>query len=194
MEAMRIAVIGTGNIGRALGAKWHAAGYDVTYGARTASADGGPGGAPVRPVADALATADVVLLAVPGQAAAEVISRNAAALAGKVVIDASNNLAAAEVNSQSALRASVPDAKYARAFNSLGWENFADPPEGAVLFFAADPDARGTAQELITAIGLAPSYVGDASTAGLVDAVTPLWFALVKQQGGNRKLAFRVVR
>jgi hypothetical protein len=59
---MRIAVIGTGNIGGSLGTKWRAAAYDVTFGARAASPDG-PGGAEVLPMADALAarTVDGVL-------------------------------------------------------------------------------------------------------------------------------------
>jgi len=42
-------------------------------------------------------------------------------------------------------------------------------------------------------VGLEPAYVGDASATGTVDALLPLWFALVKQQGGNRKLALRIV-
>jgi predicted dinucleotide-binding enzyme len=92
-------------------------------------------------------------------------SRNAgAALAGKVVIDA------------------------------VGWENFADPLPGANLFFAADPDARPVAEELITAVGLDPAFVGDAGASGTVDALLPLWFALVKQHDGNRRLALRIVQ
>jgi len=190
---MRIAVIGTGNIGGSLGTRWLAAGYDVTFGGRAASADG-PGGAPVVTIPDALVDADVVLLAVPGKAAADLVSANAAALSGKIVIDATNNIGAAEVNSRAAVTASAPDAHYARAFNTLGWENFVAPPEGACLFFAADPGARPAAEELIRSTGLEPAFVGDRSAAGIVDGALPLWFALVQQSGGNRKLAFRVVR
>jgi hypothetical protein len=36
--------------------------------------------------------------------------------------------------------------------------------------------------------------VGDAGAAATVDALLPLWFALVGQNGGNRKLALRIVR
>jgi 8-hydroxy-5-deazaflavin:NADPH oxidoreductase len=74
----------------------------------------------------------------------------------------------------------------------LGWENFADPPPGAALFFAADPAARAAAEELITAVGLEPVFAGDASATGTVDALLPLWFALVKHNG-NRKVALRIV-
>jgi 8-hydroxy-5-deazaflavin:NADPH oxidoreductase len=64
---MRIAVIGKGNIGGTLGSRWRAAGHDVVYGARDGSGQG-PGGAPARSIGDALKDAEVVLLAVPGQA------------------------------------------------------------------------------------------------------------------------------
>ena len=190
---MRIAVIGTGNIGGSLGAKWRAAGYDVVFGSRTPTSDG-PGGAPVGSVADAIAGADLVLLAVPGPAVAELMSGNREALAGKIIIDATNSIGAAEFNSRAAVTSSAPGAKYARAFNTLGWENFVQPPAGAALFFAADADARAATEELITATGLEPVFVGDADAAGTVDCLLPLWFALVQQQGGDRKLAFRVVR
>ena len=189
---MRIAVIGTGHIGGTLGTRWQAAGHEVVFGARTARPDG-PGGAEVMIVDDALIEGDVVVLAVPGGAVADAVDAQRLRLDGKVVIDATNNLAAPEHNGYAAIRAAAPDARYARAFNTLGWENFADPPQGADLFFAADPDARRTTEQLISDIGFTPAYVGDASARGIVDAVTPLWFALVTQSGGNRRLAFRVV-
>lgn len=36
--------------------------------------------------------------------------------------------------------------------------------------------------------------MGDAEATAAVDALLPLWFALVRQNGGNRKLALRVVQ
>ena len=35
-------------------------------------------------------------------------------------------------------------------------------------------------------------YVGGGGAAHIVDGLLPLWFALVQQNGGNRKLAFVV--
>jgi predicted dinucleotide-binding enzyme len=190
---MKIAVIGTGNIGGSLGTKWRAAGYDVVYGSRTGSGTG-PGGAPVLAVSDALDGADVVVLAVPGQAVADVVGAQSAALAGKIVIDAVNRMGQPELNSRAPRRRSAPDVRYVRAFNSLGWENFANPVPGANLFFAADPNARSVAEELIAAVGLDPVFLGDPGAAGLVDALTPVWMALVQQHGGNRRIALRVVQ
>ncbi len=189
---MKIAVIRTGNIGGSIGTKWRAAGHDVVYGSRKAAGEG-PGGAPVLAVGDALAGADVVLLAVPGQAVADVVGAHSAALAGKIVIDAVNRMGGPDFNSRGLIAGAVPDARYVRAFNTLGWENFADPLPGANLFFAADPAARSVAEELIAAVGLDPAFLGDADAAGTVDALLPLWFALVKQHGGNRRIALRIV-
>ena len=186
-------MIGTGNIGGTLGGKWKGAGHDVVYGSRSGSGTG-PAGAPVLALGDAIDGAEVVVLAVPAGAVADVLSAHGPALDDKVVIDATNRMGAAEVNSQSAIAAAAPAARYVRAFNTLGWENFADPVPSACLFFAADPQARPVAEELIRAVGLEPAYVGDASAAGIVDGVLPLWFSLVQQQGGNRRLAFAVLR
>ena len=190
---MKIAVIGTGRIGGTLGQQWQAAGHEVVFGSRAGSGTG-PGGAPVKAVGDALSGADVVLLAVPGGAVADVVAADGAALAGKVVIDAVNRIGEPNVNCRAEVAAAAPAARYVRAFNTLGWENFADPPPGGALFFAADPEARAAAEELITAVGLEPVFAGDAGAAGTVDALLPLWFALVKHNGGNRRVALSIVR
>ncbi len=189
---MRIAVIGKGNIGGSLGSKWRAAGHDVVYGARDGSGEG-PGGAPVRGIGDALKDADVVVLAVPGQVVADVVTEHGAALAGKTVIDAVNRIGAPEFDSRTIIADAAPQARYVRAFNSLGWENFADPMPGTNMFFAADPDARATAEELIKAVGLEPAFLGDANATTTVDGLLPLWFALVRQNGGNRRVALRII-
>jgi 8-hydroxy-5-deazaflavin:NADPH oxidoreductase len=188
---MKIAVIGTGHIGTTLGQRWRAAGHEVVYGSRAGSRTG-PDGAPALPPGDAVTGADVVVLAVPGGAVAEVVAALGAALTGRVVIDAANRIGQPEVNSRATVAAAAPGTGYVRAFNTLGWENFADPPPGAVLFFAADPSARPVAEELITAVGLEPVYAGDADACGTVDALLPLWFALVQHNGGNRRVALRI--
>jgi predicted dinucleotide-binding enzyme len=190
---MRIAVIGKGNIGGSLGSKWIAAGHDVVYGARDGSGEG-PGGAPVASIGDAIEHADVVVLAVPGKVAGDVVAEHGAALAGKTVVDAVNRIGAPEFDSRAIIAQAAPQARYVRAFNSLGWENFANPMPGTNMFFAADPDARATAEELITAVGLEPAFVGDASATATVDGLLPLWFALVQQNGGNRRVALRVIQ
>lgn len=190
---MKIAVVGTGHIGCTLGQRWHAAGHEVAYGSREGSGTG-PGGASVLPFGEAITSAEVVLLAVPGGAVAEMVAAHGAALAGKVVIDAANRIGEPVVNSHAAIAAAAPQCRYVRAFSTLGWENFADPPTGAAMFFAADPGARPAGEELITAVGLAPVFAGDAGASATVDALLPLWFALVRHSNGSRRVALGITR
>jgi predicted dinucleotide-binding enzyme len=189
--AMRIAVLGTGNIGGTLGTRWIEASHEVVFGGRSARADG-PGGNPVVPAADAVGAADAVLLAVPAAAVTDLLGEIGEQLDGKVVVDATNNIRGAVANAHDAVTGNAPGASYARAFNTLGWENFADPLPESDLFYAADADAREITEDLISSIGLRPVYVGDAAAAGTVDALLGLWFALM-QQRGSRRLAFRAL-
>lgn len=188
---MTIAVIGNGNIGSTLGRRWTESGLDVVYGSRQ-EGNPGPDGVPMASIDRAVTSADTVLLAIPGNAVAGLVSQHGAALDGKIILDATNQLAGGEFSGRAAIRAAAPGAHYARAFNTLGWENFATPPDDADLFYAADEQARQRTEQLITAVGLRPAYVGDGDAAPTVDALLPLWFALVRQHG-TRLLALRIV-
>jgi 8-hydroxy-5-deazaflavin:NADPH oxidoreductase len=140
-----------------------------------------------------VAGAEVVVLAVPGGAVAAVLAEHGTALDGKVVVDATNRMGTSHPDSQDAIRTCGPGVQYVRAFNIYGWENFADPQPGTTLFFAADPAARSAAEELISAVGLEPAYVGGEDAVGTVDGLLPLWFSLVQQHGGQRKLSLRLL-
>jgi hypothetical protein len=191
---MKIAMIGTGHIGGTLGSKWRAAGHEVTYGSRRGG-DGqeGPGGAPLRPIGEAIEGAEVVVLAVPGGAVAEVLAGHGQALNGTVVVDATNRMGADRTDNQQAITAAAPDVKYVRAFNIYGWENFADPHPGTTLFFAAAPAARAVTEDLVRAIGLEPAWVGGTEATVTVNGLAALWFSLVQQHGGQRRLALRLL-
>ena len=185
----KIAVIGAGNIGRTLGGKWAAAGHDVVYGVRS------PGAPGTAAVADAAADAEVVVLAVPGAAAKEVIASLGEALAGKVVIDATNDIQGA--GKLHALDELADGAHPVRAFNTLGWENFANPVFDGVtadLFYAAEEGAaKKVADRLITEVGLRPVWLGGVDTFDLVDSLTRLWFTLAFQRKLGRRLAFKML-
>ena len=137
--------------------------------------------------------ADVVVLAVPGGTVGEVLAEHGPALAGRVVVDATNQMGGGRADQQDTITAGIPAVKYVRAFNIYGWENFADPHPGTTLFFAADPAARMVTEELIRAAGLEPAYVGGPDATGTVDGLLPLWFSLVQQHGGQRKLTLRLL-
>ena len=201
---MHIAVIGSGNIGGTIGAKWAAAGHQVTFGARdpgspkARAAHGVTGGAAhVDSISAALSTAELVLLALPGSAVTDFVAEHAAALQGKLVIDATNQFGQPVMNALATLHAAAPQAVLFRAFNSLGWENFAEPVIDGVqvdlLYVGPDTPARATIASLISDVGLRPVYVGDLSQAALVDTMTALWAALAIGQKLGRRLAFKVL-
>ena len=86
----------------------------------------------------AIESNEVVVFAIPGAAMSETIRRHPALLAGKVVIDAANRTDGV-MNSAADFAAHAPGARYSRAFNSLGWENFENPLFGGVaadLFYS----------------------------------------------------------
>lgn len=192
---MRIAVIGTGNIGSTLAAAWGRAGHQVVLGSRHPDDVEAPAGTTVATLGDALAGAEAVLLALPAAAVESFLATHGRALTGPLVLDATNDLRGPVANAHAAIAAAVPGLRYARAFNSLGWENFAEPDfdgEPADLLFAtADTSDRAATEELITAVGLRPVYLG-AGKQDAVDHALPLWFALM-QERGNRRIAFRVL-
>lgn len=196
---MNIAIIGAGNVGRTLGLAWLKAGHAVTFGVRQPDdpkLDDLRPLAPVHAVPQALAQAEVVVLAVPGGAVAQFAAEHGPALAGKVVVDATNNARAPEMNSLAPLRTHAPQAALARAFSTLGWENFANPQlagHTVDLFFTAAPAARATTEALIRALGLNPVLVGDLEATPLVDGLARLWFALAFNQGYGRRVALKVL-
>jgi predicted dinucleotide-binding enzyme len=192
---MRVAVIGRGNIGGTLGRAFAKAGHDVTYGSRHPRAEATEDGAVVVEVAGAIEGADVVLLAIPAGAVDELLAEHADAINGMLVIDATNLIGAPVANAAAQIRQAAPEARYVRAFNTLGWENFARPVFDGIpgdLFFSAPPADRALVEELISAVGLRSAYLGEGKE-NVVDGALALWFSLVQARGGNRHLAFRVL-
>jgi len=197
---MKIAIIGAGKIGGTLGRAWAKAGHEVRFGVRNpadSKFDDVRVLGPVITVAQAIAGADVVLLALPGAAVADFAAEHSASLAGKVVVDATLKFRSPEMNSLAVLREKAPAAHLARAFSTLGWENFANPRLGGAaidLFFCAQAEARPAAEQLIGDVGLRPVYLGDIDAAPTVDGLTRAWFALVSAQGRGRRLALKMMQ
>jgi predicted dinucleotide-binding enzyme len=79
---MKIGIIGKGNVGNALATGLSRAGHEVKFGHRD----------PEEPVAEAAKWGEVIILAVPHNAAADVTKALGSAADGKTVIDVSNAL------------------------------------------------------------------------------------------------------
>ena len=147
-------------------------------------------------IGEAVAAGDVVLVAIPGPAITAFVEEHRKALDGKLVLDATNRMGGGgPANSAATYAELVPTARYARVFNTLGWENFADPDFAgtrADMFFSAPAGDRATVEELIEAVGLRAEYVG-AGQHEVVDGVLRLWFALAVGQQRGRRLAFKLL-
>ncbi|WJY20312.1 NAD(P)-binding domain-containing protein [Fontisubflavum oceani] len=83
---MKLAIIGAGHVGSALGHGWAKAGHDVRYGTRAPAAPDH-----LTPSA-AAAWGTVVVLALPW-GAAEAVAANLGSLSGKIIIDCRNPIA-----------------------------------------------------------------------------------------------------
>jgi 8-hydroxy-5-deazaflavin:NADPH oxidoreductase len=192
-----IAVIGTGFIGGTLGRAFARAGNPTVFGSRHPEDRGvaGDTDAGTTTVGDAIAKAETVLLALPGRAVEGLLRTHGDALAGKLVIDAANSMGGGAAHHADLVARYAPTARYARAFNTLGGENFADPVFDGVpadLFYSAPAGDRATLDALIGAVGLRPMYLGE-DQQDTVDGVLRLWFALAAGQGHGRNLAFRTL-
>jgi predicted dinucleotide-binding enzyme len=191
---MQIAIIGTGFIGGTLGGALAHAGHEVIFGSRHPEESVVVEGmtAEVTTIPDALARAEVVILALPGAAVPDFSAEYGEELAGKLVLDATNTMGVPVANARGALPSSI---RYVRAFNTLGGENFAHPlfEDGpADLFFSAPGGDRATVEAVIEAVGLRPVYVGEDEEA-LIDGLFQLWIALAIRQGRGRRLALRLI-
>jgi 8-hydroxy-5-deazaflavin:NADPH oxidoreductase len=165
---MRIAIVGAGNVGKALSAAAVAAGHDVAVSATTKeNAEEAAAAAGARAAAnnaDAVNGAEIVVLALPHAAVDEVANELGPALAGKVVVDASNplnttftDLVTVGTSSAEDLQRQLPDASVIKAFNTTFASRHGSPTEGDApldAFIAGDDaDAKAKVGELASSLG-----------------------------------------
>ena len=202
VEVSDVAVVGTGIIGSTLTRAWRSAQRDVVIGARDPKRRelqelAGETGAHIDGLAAAVARAPVIVLAIPGPAVPDLAATFGAALEGKIVIDASNDVGGATLNGFAAITAAARTVHYFRAFNTVGWENFANPRYGSTVadLFYTGPSGvpQDVVERLIDDVGLRPVYVGDNDQIAIVDGLTKLWFALAFNQGRGRGIAFKLL-
>jgi predicted dinucleotide-binding enzyme len=167
---MRIGVIGGGRVGSALAASWQAKGHEVTISTRDT-------------VAETAESAEVVLLAVPAEAVAEVLGR-AGSLDGKVLVDATNNMSGGPGGLEIAELA--PGALYVKAFNTIFSTFMHDtPPDpgAACVFCGDDAAAKETVAQLIEDVGLEPVDVGGSEVTPSIEGFFRIILALGYGQG-----------
>ncbi|MCA2967889.1 MAG: NAD(P)-binding domain-containing protein [Acidobacteriaceae bacterium] len=161
---MQIGILGSGNVGGALGRRWAAAGHPVLFASRE----------PDSPrMAALVASSDIVLLATPWPATRDAVAN--LPWNGKILIDATNPLLPALAGLEFAnttsgaeqVAAWAPGARVVKAFNTIGYNIMENPT------FSGAP---------VTIL-----YCGD-------DPEALLWISLAMLEGYGREIAFSLLR
>ncbi|WZO34254.1 NAD(P)-binding domain-containing protein [Microbacterium sp. LWS13-1.2] len=192
-----VTVIGTGNIGSAVaavatkgGAHVQLLGRDGEKAASVAAGLGATSGA----VGDVL-TGDIVVLAVPYDALAELAELYGHQFDGKVVVDVTNpiNFATfdeltvpADSSAAGELQKQLPDARVVKAFNTnfagtIATGQVGDVPT-TVLVAGDDDSATQALVDLITAGGVAAAAIGPLKRARELEAFAFLQITLAAQE------------
>ncbi len=207
---MKIAIIGAGNVGKALGSSFHRAGHDVTYAARdqkdSAAAAVSTGGSAATSIAQAARGAEIVVIAVPYVSAArEVAEAIAPEVRGKIVIDVTNPLKAdysglATEGGPSAAEnfaAWLPGARLVKAFNTLFASVQADPTTLGVkidaLYATDDDTACIVVSDLLSSMGFRPVYVGPLARARELESIANLNIHLQIETKGDWRTSINLV-
>ena len=204
----KIAVIGAGNVGGALGATLSKAGLPVKFGLKDAASDAKDllarcKDATTADAPTAAAWADVVFMAVPGSAAVDVAKSLAKQLEGKIVVDCNNPLTwkegpvwapPPEGSLAAAIAKAAPGARVVKGFNTFGAEFHGDPHhagEAAQVFIASDDaEAKKTVTEVATKAGYRVVDSGPLRNAAVLENLAMLWIHLAMVGGKGRNFTF----
>ena len=205
---MKIAIIGSGNVGKALAGSFVRAGHGVTLSAAhpdharaAAEATGAQAAATDR---EAVTGADVVVLAVPYGVLLAVVDGLGDALTGKVVIDATNplrddytGLALEGTSAAEQVQAHAKGAKVVKAFNSALAARQAEPrvaEQQSDGFVAGDDEqAKATVLELVGSIGFNPIDAGALEVARALEALALVNILLQLHNNGSWQTAWKLI-
>jgi predicted dinucleotide-binding enzyme len=192
---MQIAIIGAGNVGRALAGSLTRAGHDVTVSAvhqehaRDAATQTGAKAAASNQ--EAVSGADLVVLAVPATAFDELAAELSGALAGKVVVDVSNRPTPSTDGTSTSiaeeLQGKLPGTSVVKAFNTAFASRQADPqvagitPDGFVA--GDDATAKQTVLDVVESIGFRPVDAGSLAAARTLEGMA--WLNISRNIAGG---------
>jgi hypothetical protein len=188
---MRIAILGTGQIAAGLGTRWSHAGHHVTIAGRTptkAHALATRLSARAATIAEAVADADAVLLAITWDGVTDVLAA-AGPLTGTVLIDPTNAVEHGTgvlrtppgESAAQRIAAIVPGAHVVKAFNLFVADQWLNPnsPSVTVAISGDDHNALDLTKTLVRDAGAEPAVLGGLDrarqleeTAGFVIALT----------------------
>lgn len=176
---MRIGLLGTGNVARALAHGWRSAGHDVLLGSRTPE-ERADLGLPVAGLKETAAHAEVLVNATPGTVSVELLhSIGASALAGTLLIDVGVGLSddfseLSHPNSSLAeqIQEAFPETPVVKTLCTMDSTVMVAPGgldgPSTVFLSGDDPEAKRRTGRLLTDLGWPPSSqldIGGITTA-----------------------------
>lgn len=188
---MTISIIGAGNMAKGLAARFANAGHPVTIASRdeakaeAAARDVGDGVSSAS-IASAAQSADIVVLAVPFDAAGDIIEA-AGGFAGKILVDITNPMKADfsglsighTTSAAEEIQKRAPQAKVVKAFNTIFAQVLQNGGQAAgrlvTVFVAGDDEvARAAVAELARSAGFETLETGALVTARYLEPVAAL--------------------
>jgi predicted dinucleotide-binding enzyme len=189
---MRIGIVGSGRLGGTLGTAWGAMGHEIVYGARD------PRDARLDPLLvdtphartatlqEAKDAAEVVLVALPGPVADEVVA-TLGPWHRTILIDASNDARPDGTSVAEALQRGARGARVVKAFNVIGVDALrraaAGEATGTMPIAGNDDDAVAVASRLAADLGLTPLHVGGLAMAASLERLAGVWTAWSRTLG-----------
>ncbi|GAB7192208.1 NAD(P)-binding domain-containing protein [Kineococcus sp. NUM-3379] len=209
---MKIAVLGAGNVGSALAARLVAEGHHVTLAASRPDSPrlleaAAAAGAATGTAAEAATGAEVVFLAVPFAALDATLTTDVAdALAGAVVVDATNPLApdfmsltlGHTTSAGEQVAARLPRSRVVKAFNTVMAATLHTPVLGGIRQFLPvvgdDAEAKRVVVELGAALGFDALDAGPLTNARYLEPAVELLIQLGYGQGLGAGIGFALAR
>ena len=211
---MKIAIIGAGNVGGALGANWARKDHEVVFGVRDPKAEKTQallkaigGKARAATPAEAAAAADAIVLSTPWPAT-EAAIRSMGSLKGKIVLDATNPLTRGpdgialeighSISAGEKVQGWAAGASVFKTLNTTGFSNMTDPVFNGVksVMFVAGDDAANKPKviNLVGDLGFEVIDAGPLRNARLLEAHAMLWIDLALARGQGTDFAFALLR
>lgn len=204
---MKIAIIGTGNVGGALATKWSQAGHDIFLGVKDQSSFKGEqllnnANTTVHSIEDAVKNSETILLATPAKVAVAV-AQSLGDTEGKVIVDSMNivrgNGPDGYASTTDAILANTQTSDVAKCFNTTGFNNMADTHyagEKLDAFTCGDSaKAKQVAQQLALDADFAECYdIGGNDKFELMEQFAFFWINLAMFQGQGREIGFKLMK
>jgi 8-hydroxy-5-deazaflavin:NADPH oxidoreductase len=206
---MKIAIIGAGNVGTALGSRWHQVGHNIFYGVRNPSDPKFQSLKEYSEVLDshvAAEKADILVMATPWPNTEAAIKSLGEAVKGKILIDCTNPLKedlsgldySNGLSGAYQVQKWAKGAKVVKAFNTTGFNIMLNPivnGQKTMMLVAADDDgAREQVLALANAIDFDALGFGTLADAQYLESLAMTWISLAYRFGVGRDFGLAVLR